>query len=153
MELIAHRGHIPKKICLPLSYQTSIQGETMETLDLVRELVSSKGSAALRKAVDTLDTADKGTLKGWINNTGQGAEVNTVQLTIRDGEVVGAWQPGIRTLDMVRATGFALDGSISDFKGSRVLAASAGAIVYEYSWGESSRVVIHYTGKAPTCSH
>lgn len=79
--------------------------------------------ARLRAAVSDLPTERKGTMKSWFAGRTM-TEVDTVQVDKR-GKV---WAPGPRMVE-ARATMVLLDGSVSDYKGSRVVAADDDTLV------------------------
>ena len=73
--------------------------------------------ARLRAMVSDLPTERKGTMKAWFAGR-TFTEVDTVQVG-KNGKV---WAPGPRMVE-ARATLVRLDGSVSDYKGKRVIAA------------------------------
>ena len=85
--------------------------------------------ARLRAMVSDLPTERKGTMKAWFAGRTM-TEVDTVQID-KHGKV---WAPGPRMVE-ARATMVLLDGSVSDYKGSRVIAADDDTLVVHNTSG------------------
>lgn len=85
--------------------------------------------ARLRAAVSDLPTERKGTMRAWFAGRTM-TEVDTVQID-KHGKV---WAPGPRMVE-ARATMVRLDGSVSDYKGSRVVAADDDTLVIHDTTG------------------
>lgn len=85
--------------------------------------------AKLRAAVSDLPTERKGTMRSWFEGRTM-TEVDTVQVR-KDGRV---WAPGPRMVE-ARATLVRLDGSVSDYKGCKVIAADDDTLVIHNTSG------------------
>ena len=85
--------------------------------------------ARLRVAVSDLPTERKGTMRSWFEGRTM-TEVDTVQIN-KHGKV---WAPGPRMVE-ARATLVRLDGSVTDYKGHRVIAADDDALVVHNTSG------------------
>lgn len=79
--------------------------------------------ARLRAAVSDLPTERRGTMRSWFAGRTM-TEVDTLQVDKR-GKV---WAPGPRMVE-ARATLVRLDGSVSDYKGRRVIASDDDTLV------------------------
>lgn len=85
--------------------------------------------ARIRAAVSDLPTERKGTMKAWFAGRTM-TEVDTVQVH-KNGKM---WAPGPRMVE-ARATSVRLDGSVSDYKGSRVIGADDDTLVIHNTSG------------------
>src|SRR5690554_3821390 len=95
----------------------------------------SRGVAAIIR--DTLSGKPTGTLRAWMERH-NGRQVTTLQVHNGNGT---AWAPTGRTIDATRAGSVILSGSTRDYKGMRVIAASADCIIVRDDWHTVAYVV------------
>ena len=98
----------------------------------------------LKTLLDTMRETPRGTMRAWFERH-NGQTVDTLQATITDnGDVRDAWAPNGRKISATRAGRVALDESVRDYAGCRVVHVSETALIIATNWGDSARQIAAY---------
>jgi hypothetical protein len=88
-----------------------------------------------------------GTARAWFESH-HGGTVDTLQATAHDsGDITSVWAPDARTVDATRAGGVRLDGSTREYRGLRVVGATADILIAVTAWGEDAAQVCVYVAR------